>query len=562
MTTTLLQNYVTARAQRRPEAVAVVSDEAMLTYGDLEARSNQLARLLRENGCKHGDRVCVLNPKSAASIVAILAIYKADCIYVPLDPASPAPRLSKMIDSADPCWILAGGPVAPLLEELFKSEAVRYRTRIGWLEPWQAVGHHFLSSFDARDLDRYSMEVPTCRSLTDNPAHLLFTSGSTGTPKGVPITHRNVIEFIEWAVKYFGIVETDRHSGHPPLHFDLSMFDIFGTLAAGASLYLVPPDLSLFPNKTADFIRKHELTQWFSVPSLLTYMANLDVVRSNDFPSLARLLWCGEVLSTSSLIYWMSRLPHVSFTNLYGPTETTIASSYYTVPQCPATDSEPIPIGYPCAGETLHVLDADLRKVPQGEIGDLYIGGVGLSPGYWRNPEATRAAFIRNPFSADDSERLYRTGDLASIGLEGEIYFRGRADSQIKCRGHRVELGEIEAVLDTFTNIQGCAVVAIPAVRFDGHTICCAYVPAPDRIVTPAMLRTELLTKLPAYMVPTEWLEFSTLPKNANGKVDRPFLKNEFQNRSANLVRQPANDNKNIPETPAPRTIRPSEHHD
>lgn len=546
MTAHLLQNYVTARAERRPEAVAVVSDEATLTYGELEAQSNQLARLLRDNGCSRGDRVCLLAPKSAVSIVAILAIYKADCIYVPLDPASPAPRLSKMLDSAEPCWILAAGPVTALLDELCDSEAVRGRTRVGWLEPLRAVGHHFLSSFDSRDLSRYSSDVPLSRNLPHDAAHLLFTSGSTGTPKGVVISHANVIAFVEWAVKYFGITEGDRNSAHPPLHFDLSMFDIFGTLAAGATLYLVPPDLSLFPNKTADFMRKHELTQWFSVPSLLTYMANMDVVRSGDFPSLKRVLWCGEVLATPSLKYWMRRLPHVTFTNLYGPTEATIASSYYTVPACPKTDTEAIPIGYPCAGETLHVLDADLRPVAPGVVGDLYIGGVGLSPGYWGNPEATRAVFIPDPFSANDSDRLYRTGDLASVGSLGEVHFRGRADSQVKSRGHRVELGEIEVALGTSSNIEDCAVVAIPSSRFDGHTICCAFVAARDRTVTPSMLRTELATKLPVYMVPTEWLELSALPQNANGKVDRPFLKNEFHNRSAQ-VRQPVNSRAEAP---------------
>jgi amino acid adenylation domain-containing protein len=538
--TTLLQHYVSASSQRRREATAVVSSEASLTYGELEAQSNQLARLLRDSGCSRGDRVCLLAPKSAASIVAILGIYKADCVYVPLDPASPAARLSKMVGSAEPRCILGAGPVAPLLDELFEIGTMCDWTGVGWLEPHQAAGRRFRSDFDSRDTTGYSTEVPVSENRPHDAAHLLFTSGSTGMPKGVIITHANVIEFIEWAVKYFGFTAADRHSGHPPLHFDLSMLDIFGTLAAGAALYLVPPDLTLFPNKAADFIRKHELTQWFSVPSLLTYMANMDVIRFNDFPSLKRLLWCGEVLATPTLIHWMRRLPHVTFTNLYGPTETTIASSYYTVATCPQTDTEPIPIGYACEGESLHVLDGDHRPVTAGVIGDLYIGGAGLSPGYWRNAEATRVAFVRNVSSADHSQRLYRTGDLAVRGANGEVYFRGRADSQIKSRGHRVELGEIETALDTLSGIEHCAVVAIPSAHFDGYTICCAYVASRDHVVTAAMLRKELASKLPAYMVPTEWLALPQLPMNANGKVDRPFLKNEFQNRAGQQSREHA----------------------
>lgn len=536
---TLLQNYVSDQAQRRPDATAVVSPEATLTYAELEARSNQLAWLLQSSGCSRGDRICLLAPKSATSIVAILGIYKSDCIYVPLDPGSPAPRLSKMIESAQPRWILAAGSVRSLLDELFASDAARDHARVGWLEAQRISGDHFVSDFSLRDVAGYSSTLPFCRNQEFDIAHLLFTSGSTGIPKGVQITHANVIAFVEWAVRYFGIDHSDRHSCHPPLHFDLSLFDIFGTLAAGAALFLVPPELSLFPNKVADFIRSNQLTQWFSVPSLLTYMANLDVVRPGDFPALKRLLWCGEVLATSTLIHWMRRLPHVGFTNLYGPTETTIASSYYTLPACPQKETDAIPIGRGCGGETLHVLDGDLQPVARGVVGDLYVGGVGLSPGYWRNDEATRSAFIPNPLSDDDSERLYRTGDLAMVGPDDQFYFRGRVDSQVKSRGHRVELGEIETALDTLRMTEDCAVVAVPSSRFDGHTICCAYVAARGFTVNAAILRTQLMTKLPSYMVPTEWLELPVLPSNGNGKVDRPRLKKEFERRSQQTKPEP-----------------------
>jgi len=525
---TLLQDYVTERAERGPDAAAVVSDETTMTYGELEARSNQLAHLLREAGCRKGDRICLLAPKSAASITAILAIYKCDGIYVPLDAGSPAPRLLKMLDNSEPRWILAAGQVAPLIDNLFASPTIRKETRIGWLDDQPVSGNRFRAAFDLRDVLTYPTAANSYQNHDHDVAHLLFTSGSTGTPKGVLITHANVIHFIEWAMEYFGITESDRQSCHPPLHFDLSVFDIFGTLAAGAALYLVPPDLSLFPTRLADFIRSNQLTQWFSVPSLLTYMANLDAIRFGDFPDLKRLLWCGEVLPTPTLIHWMRRLPHVTFTNLYGPTEATIASSYYTIPACPQKENDLIPIGTPCAGESLHVFDSEFRPVSPGVVGDLYIGGVGLSPGYWRNSEATSSAFISN-----GSERLYRTGDLASRGLDGQVYFHGRSDSQVKTRGHRVELGEIEVALAASCVVQDSAVVAIPSQGFEGHTICCAYVARQGQAVTPVMLRKELMAKLPAYMVPSEWLELPALPKNANGKVDRPLLKSRFRDLTA-----------------------------
>ena len=361
-----------------------------------------------------------------------------------------------------------------------------------------------------------------------DPAHILFTSGSTGTPKGVVIPHRNVIHFVEWATRYFGTAPTDRISGHPPLHFDLSTFDVFGAFAAGAELHLVPPEINLLPNALAEFIRTSELTQWFSVPSLLSYLAKFDVVQFNDFPTLRRLLWCGEVIPTPALRYWMARLPHVTFTNLYGPTETTIASSYYRVPRCPEDDRASIPIGTPCDGEELLVLSETLQPVPPGEVGELYIRGVGLSPGYWRDPERTRAAFLPNPFASDPADRIYRTGDLAKIEDDGLVYFLGRADSQIKSRGYRIELGEIETALNALRYLRECAVVAIPTEGFEGTAICCAYVPHPGVPITPAALRSELSKVLPGPMLPSRWMAFEWLPRNANGKYDRRQLQEAF----------------------------------
>jgi acyl-coenzyme A synthetase/AMP-(fatty) acid ligase len=258
-------------------------------------------------------------------------------------------------------------------------------------------------------------------------------------------------------------------------------------------------------------------------------MAKFDVVRPNDFPTLRRLLWCGEVFPTPALVYWMKRLPGVTFTNLYGPTETTIASSYYTVPGCPDDEKAAIPIGTACDGEELLVLDEELKHVRQGEVGDLYIRGVGLSPGYWRDPEKTRAVFLPNPHSPDPTDRIYKTGDLAKIGPDNLVYFLGRADSQIKSRGYRIELGEIETALNAIGSLRECAVVAINTDRFEGAIICCAYVCAGDSDLSPASLRKELGKVLPAYMLPNKWKAYEILPKNANGKIDRRLIREQFE---------------------------------
>jgi len=525
--TDLLQHAITARALQRPEAPAVVLDDEVLRYGDLETASNRVARALREAGCRRGDRVCLLVPKSPTVVIALLGVLKADAIWVPLDPANPPARLASMIASSDCRWILAAGPVEGTLDSLFTDPAFAAAHSVGWLDRRDCRAARVVPSFTWQDLEAHPASAPDTQNRGGDPAHILFTSGSTGVPKGVVITHANVLHFIRWASEYFGTQPADRVSWHPPLHFDLATFDIFNTLSVGACLYPVSTELSLLPHKLADFIREHELTQWFSVPSVFNYVAKFDVLRANDLPSVRRVLWCGEVLPTPTLRYWMERVPHARFTNLYGPTEATIASSYYTVPEPPTDERASIPIGRPCPGEDLLVLDEALQPVSSGEIGDLYIRGVGLSPGYWRDEEKTKLAFLPNPKMPGD--RIYRTGDLAKVGADGLFYYFGRTDAQIKSRGYRIELGEIETALHSLHLVRECAVVGVTSGGFEGTIIACAYVADPARAVAVPALRAALSKLVPAYMLPARWLECAALPKNANGKIDRPQLRTLFQ---------------------------------
>jgi len=527
--TDLLQQWITVQAETRPHASAVVARDGRLTYGELHARSNRLSRLLRDAGCRRGDRVCLLMPKSTTAMVAMLAVYKADCILVPLDPSSPAGRLMRVLESCDARYILAGGSVADTVEQLCGEKSpLADLPGVGWLDAAPPSMPSVTPRFSLDDLRSYSRAPLHYANTRRDPAHILFTSGSTGTPKGVVITHGNVIEFVTWARRYFGLSTSDRVSCHSPLHFDLSTFDIFGAFAAGAELHLVPPELNLLPHKLAEFIRGSELTQWFSVPSILNYLAKFDAVQPQDFPTLKRLMWCGEVFPTPALIYWMRRLPHVTFTNLYGPTEATIASAYYTVPSCPSDPTAEIPIGRACDGEELLVLNASREAVAPGETGDLFIGGVGLSPGYWQDRARTEQVFVPRPGAADAAARVYKTGDLAKRGADGLVYFLGRADTQIKSRGYRIELGEIEAALSTITDLQEAAVVGIPTSGFEGTLIACAYAPLSGRHVPPGELRRALSALVPPYMLPSRWMPLASLPKNASGKIDRRALSERF----------------------------------
>ncbi|HST38718.1 MAG TPA: amino acid adenylation domain-containing protein [Conexibacter sp.] len=515
----LLQDFAARAADAHADSVALAMDDERIAYGELVQLSDRLAAQLVAAGCRRGDRVCLLIPKQPLAIVAMHAILKAGAIYVPLDSESPAPRLARIVDSAAPSLLLAAPETSPLLDELAGTLTL---PPIVSTAAAPVAGERVRSIATRAEWDRQSA-APAVRVGADDGAYLLFTSGSTGVPKGVLITHRNVAAFTNWTVAQFGVGPDERISGHPALHFDLSTLDVWTALAAGAELVMVPPALGLNARGLAELIRTRELTQWCSVPSVLTYMAKFDAVGDGDFPALRRLLWCREVLPTPILSHWMRRLPHVRFTNLYGPTEATVASSWYDVPAVPEDESAPVPIGSACAGEELLVLDERRDAVAVEEIGDLYIGGVGLSPGYWRDEQKTRAAFVPDPRDASGRARLYRTGDLARVDADGRFHFLGRADSQIKSRGYRIELGEVESALSALAGVRECAVVGVEGESFEGVTIGAAYVG--DDELRPAALRRELAAVLPSYMLPAHWISLDVLPKNQNGKIDRSELR-------------------------------------
>jgi len=503
--TRTIHGPVIARAADRPDALAVTLGDEELSYGELDRLSAAIAARLLEEGARPDDRVCLFVSKSPLGVAAMLGCLRAGCVYVPIDLASPAARLGLIVEAADPAFALVAADARAILDQVIALGAV----------PAGAA------AISLAAIEPGAEPAPVERRASD-AAHILFTSGSTGTPKGVVITHANVVAFLEWAIAYFRIEAGDRLSGHAPFHFDLSTFDIYSALWTGAELHLVPPSANLLPRDLAAFIERRQLTQWFSVPTVFAYMDKLDAVPESGFTSLQRILWCGDVLPTPVLRAWMRRHPGATFTNLYGPTEATIASSYHTLEEMPESDTSPVPIGRPCDGEELLVLDAELVPVPAGETGDLYIGGTGLSPGYWRDDEKTDHAFLADPRGG--AGRIYRTGDLARLEDDGLVYFVGRSDSQIKSRGHRIELGEVEVAVNSLDAVREVAVVAVDTGDFDAKAICCAWAPTDDA-PEGERLRSELQPILPAYMLPSRWLRLDNLPKNANGKIDRPRLR-------------------------------------
>lgn len=508
-----MQDWVTRTAERRPEARAVVGTDRVMTYGELEALSNRCARLLRDVGCRPGDRVAVLMPRSALAVASFLAALKAGCAYVPLDPKDGGVRRAYMLRKSEPRIVLAAG-CSPSVVDNLRERCALGDARVGWLGEGDGPS---VTSFRMRDVDSYPEVAPIGDASSDRLAYILFTSGTTGCPKGVPISHRSVRAFIDWAVDYFELGPNDRLSGHTALTFDLSTFDIYASLAAGAELHQLSERSLLDPHEVPHFVEKRGLTLWFSVPSQLAYVGRFDALEGHSLDTLRHVAWCGDVLSPLSLAYWRERVPRAAYTNLYGPTEATVASSYYRVPD-DHDPGEDVPIGIACPGEELLVLDDELRPVGEGEVGEICIRGVGLSPGYWRDPERSGQVFLDG---ADGSSRLYRTGDRGRRDRDGVVTFLGRADFQIKAAGYRVEPAEVERAVRRLPEVAACAVVPVKSSGFEGSTVGCAYVAVNGAPLRAGRAKRALADTLPGYMIPSRWLMIDELPTNDRGKIDR-----------------------------------------
>jgi amino acid adenylation domain-containing protein len=484
----LLHDLLSASAERAPAAEAVRFQENSLSYGELEAATNRVAKVLGELGVAPGDPVLLSLPRSVESIVGLLAIMKAGGCCVPVEASTPAPRLHAVLEQC-------GAKVAVAAAELEVA----------------------LEVVDPAAVASGPDEPPAVTVSEDDLAYILFTSGSTGTPKGVMLTHRNVRTFVDWAVRTFELGPEDRLSNHAPLNFDLSTLDVFGALAAGASVTLVPERASMFPTRLAELIARERLTVWYSVPSVLTLLATHGRPEARDLSSLRFVLFAGEVFPTKYLRALMQSVPGPRYFNLFGPTETNVCT-YYEVPSPPHGD-EPIPIGRACEGLLVVALDERGRTVEQpGREGVLHVGGPGVTPGYYGRPEETEAAFV-----VHDGQRLYCTGDWVTIDGDGNFLFLGRRDHMIKSGGHRIELGEVEAALYSHPAVREAVAVPVPDDLL-GNRIRAVVVPVTPDALSEQEIRAHCGGRLPRYMVPVEVELRSELPRTSTDKVDRARL--------------------------------------
>jgi amino acid adenylation domain-containing protein len=519
----LLQHLLRESAGRRPEAVAVSFEDRALTYRELESAANGLARALREQGVERGDRVAIYMNKSIGSLVATHGIMKAGGVYVPLDPNAPPQRLAYILGNCEVRCVVAAAAKAPSLAKIMGEGAKL--DAVVWVDEGKGslelAGLRCVPASHVASLA--SPEAPDCASIESDLAYILYTSGSTGTPKGVMISHANALAFVNWAAGQFAISAADRLSSHAPLHFDLSIFDLYAATKAGASVALVPDGTSTFPVRLAEWIVKNEISVWYSVPSILTLLLLKGGIERADLSRLRLVLFAGEVFPTKYLRELLRALPRAAFANLYGPTETNVVT-WYEVPPLDDAGDEPIPIGRPCANSDVFLVDDAGRLVDEaGTPGELYARGPTIAQGYWGDPEKTARGFVTNPFQPHYAERVYRTGDIVTRGPDGELRLLGRRDRMVKSRGYRIELDEIETALYAHPEVKEAAVVAVPD-ELAGNVIRAFVAPVTVAI---AVLREHCLARLPRYMVPESFELRDELPKTSTGKIDRPTLVRE-----------------------------------
>ena len=500
----LLHDLIAATAGKRPKAVALAFRDEQLTYGQLEANANTLARALARRGVQPGVIVGVLMERSLDLVVALLAVLKAGGAYVPLDPEYPAERLRYMMEDARCKVILSQQRVADSIAAGVPTDARLFCVDQDWA---QIV-------MEATDL--HEVEPATA----DDLAYMIYTSGSTGRPKGAMNRHRGIVNRLLWMQDEYTLTDADVVLQKTPASFDVSVWEFFWPLMAGAKLVLAEPGGHRDPAYLNRVIREHGVTVMHFVPSMLR--AFLDGSASTSDSTLRDVMCSGEALPYDLQQRFFSAYPRTRLNNLYGPTEAAVDVTYW---ECRRGDArQVVPIGRPVANTQIYVLDAALAPVPIGVPGELYIGGVQVGAGYYGRPELTDERFVPDPFgSADPRARLYRTGDRARWLSDGTLEYLGRLDSQIKLRGFRIEIGEIETALTSLDTVRECAVLLRTDPGAEPRLVA-YYVPVANSAPSTFELRSRLSETLPGHMVPTVFVALDALPLSPSGKLDRRAL--------------------------------------
>jgi amino acid adenylation domain-containing protein len=487
-----------AQVKRTPHAIGVVFEGQALTYQELNQKANQLACYLQKLGVKPEVLVGICLERSLEMVIGLLGLFKAGGAYVPLDPAYPQERLSFMLADTNTPVLLTQHKLA---NKLFKHIKCVVCLDTDW-----------------NNIAQESSENPISSVILGNLAYVIYTSGSTGNPKGVMSNHQGISNRLLWMQDTFKLTAYDRVLQKTPFSFDVSIWELFSPLLAGANLVLAKPGGHQDTAYLVELIAEQQITIVHFVPSMLALF--LQESGLEKCQSLKRVFCSGEALGFDLQERFFARLDAKLY-NLYGPTEASIEVTYW---HCRRDSNQSIvPIGRAIANTQMYILDQHLQPVPTGVVGELHIGGVGLARGYLHRPDLTAEKFIANPFSDELDSRLYKTGDLGRYLPCGNIEYLGRIDDQVKIRGFRIELGEIEAVLNQHPAVLQATIQAQED-EVDGKRLVAYIVPNSELVPTIRELRCFLQQKLPDYMMPSVFIFLKTLPLTSSGKIDRKAL--------------------------------------
>lgn len=488
-----LHALLSEAAARDPNALAVRGPDCAMTYGELDRAADRIARALAELGVRSGDRVGIWLDKSTLAVAAMQGVLRLGAAYVPLDPLAPVARNAGIMrDCRMAAVVTTHGRVETALAGDLASLPALLLPEGTASDPLPAVSE---------------APLPTSRVGEDDLAYILYTSGSTGTPKGVCVSHRNALAFIEWAHGELSPTPSDRFSNHAPLHFDLSVLDVYVAFMAGASVVLIPDGLQYVPGRLVELIADEAITIWYSVPSALILMMDQGGLLDRSDVLVRAWLFAGEPFPISHLRRLFSRFEGSRFLNLYGPTETNVCT-FYEVTEISDDRLAPVPIGKACSGDEVWAVTEAGKRAGVGELGELMVTGPTVLLGYWG-----REAHGAGP---------YATGDIVRLEDDGNYVYVGRRDHMVKVRGHRIELGEIEATLADHDAIREIAVV-VAGSGVDARLV--AYgVAASGQAPSLLELKRHCAERLPRYMIVDSARFVPELPRTRNGKVDRAAL--------------------------------------
>ncbi len=525
-----IHQFFERQVKKNPEAVALIFDEQEMSYRELNSQANQLANyLVSEKNIRPDTLVGICLERSFEMVIAILAITKAGGAYVPLDPDYPEARLAYLLEDAGLDTVITNSdvftrtPITPSQAVCLNKPDVQVKIS---LQPFE-------------NLELYSLGLTSAHLV-----YVIYTSGSTGHPKGVMVGHKAIVNRIHWMHEQYGASAQDVFLQKTPFSFDVSVWEFFWPLMAGAQLVIAKPQGHTDPVYLNALVQEKGVTKLHFVPSMLSAM--LSGSSLSECQSLQQVFCSGEALAINHVRDFYAALPSSELHNLYGPTEAAVDVSYWA---CPAQESPhaSVPIGRPINNIQLHVLDKQLQLLPQGVVGELHIGGIGLARGYLNRTELTAEKFIQNPFSTDAADRLYKTGDLVRWLADGNLEYIGRIDDQVKIRGFRVELGEIENTLLAHESIIETAVVTREET---GDKRIVAYVvmkgDVPEDEVQMDAWRQHLSNSLPEYMLPSNFVVLEALPLTANGKLDRKALPAPDMSQQQSIYVAPATDTEKL----------------